>query len=381
MKTAIIGDLHIGARGGSSGARDFITSYLMGYFFPKLKELGINTYIQSGDAFDVRKYIHGLDMAFLLDEFVMVHLTDGLTGHYITGNHDITLRDSNKVAWTKMLEAIGAGCIFSYTECEDVSINDDKFLMLPWINKENFESTIQHISRTDSKFAIAHIELSGFPMYRNSVSDEGQVELQTLAKFDKVISGHYHTISQSSNITYVGSPYHLTWQDYPDERGFWVFDHDTKELEFIKNPDNLSMFRIFEYSWAACEADPQLKAKLKEVVCLENDFGFKDSIVKVVVSDRGDVKHYNEFCNALRRARTIDYTVVDKTVTKQSVSSGEGLEGDESNPTVMTEETLRTDIIEVLNQRIINTDSNINKDLTLKMMGEIHETALNVEKM
>lgn len=382
MKTAFIGDLHIGARGGADGARKFITNYLEHYLFPKLKELGINTYVQAGDAFDVRKHIHGLDMAFVLDTFIPLHMKYGMTGIYNTGNHDITLRDSNKVSWTRMLEAVSEGFVISYQESAEFVVNGDKFLMIPWINKENYERTIREISNTDAKYAVAHIELAGFPMYRNSISEEGQVELQTLSKFDKVISGHYHAISEEGNITYVGSPYHITWQDYPDERGFWVFDHDTKELEFIPNPPNMSMFRIFEYSWAACEADSSLKLKLKEPKCLEEDFGFKDSIVKVIVNDRGDSKHYMDFCNALRRCDTIDYTVVDKTVF---ASSGDG-EGDGEpqeldGVAVISEETLKTDIVEVLTQRIMDTDQDIDKLLAIKMLNNCYTTAMNMEKV
>ena len=39
-----------------------------------------------------------------------------------------------------------------------------------------------------------------------------------------IFSGHYHTPSQNKNIVYVGTPYQLTWNDYGDEKRFFVID-------------------------------------------------------------------------------------------------------------------------------------------------------------
>ena len=80
-------------------------------------------------------------------------------------------------------------------------------------------------------------------------------------KFEKVFSGHYHQRSTRENITYLGNPYQIYWNDYRDARGFHIFDTETLELEFIKNPyeiyekiyyheDNIQsgMFKYHEYS-------------------------------------------------------------------------------------------------------------------------------------
>jgi DNA repair exonuclease SbcCD nuclease subunit len=376
MKIPLIGDLHIGARGSDPHVREFIKDYLSN-FFEYLAEHDLNTYIQAGDICDVRKAINAHDMDFIMNDFVDFHLEYGISGHILTGNHDIALRDSNKISWTKVIERMSMDFIKSYQEPTDVEINGVKFCMIPWINKDNYERTIAHIASTDAKYAIAHLELAGFPMYRNSISEEGQIELSTLKKFKHVFSGHYHTISQSGNITYIGTPYHLTWQDYPDKRGFWILDTDTDEVEFVQNSDDKTLFKLFIYDWKNIENNNEMMLKLKEPHCLENDFGFKNRIVQVIVMNRDNTRHYNDFCNALRASQTIDYMTIDKTVQETTSSESEG----SSESVDVSEETLHTDILEVLTTRIQKSEANIDKPKTITMMQEIHSTAMNMEKL
>lgn len=378
MILGFVGDEHIGARGGNDDVRNFIGSYLKYYLFPKFKELGVQAYIQSGDMFDVRKAIHGLDMQLLLDVIIPLHEEYQIEGHALTGNHDATLRDSNRVSWVNVAARLSGGYIVSYQETCTVTIGDTKFCMIPWINKENYERTLKAIDASDAKYAVGHLELAGFPMYKNSIADEGQVELTTLAKFEKVLSGHFHTQSESGNITYIGTPYHLTWQDFPDgtNRGFWTLDTETGVFTFHPNPEHLTLFKVFVYDWNRCEIDTEYKLKLKEPKYLEEDYGLKGSIVKVVVESRGNAKHYEEFCSALRRCSLIDYTIVDKTETVSRTASEGGETDSEVGAAVISEETLQTDVLQTLKERITLTEG-IDVKLAVDIITDVHSRAVN----
>ena len=56
---------------------------------------------------------------------------------------------------------------------------------------------------------------------------EGGMDASVFSKFDRVFSGHYHMKSTKDNVTYLGNPYQLYWNDYASKRGFHVFDTDT----------------------------------------------------------------------------------------------------------------------------------------------------------
>lgn len=377
MIIAFVGDEHIGARGANDDVRNFIRSYLKDYLFPKFKELGVQTYIQTGDMFDVRKTIHGLDMQMLLDDIIPLHEEYQIECHALTGNHDITLRDSNRVSWVNVAARLSGGYMVSYQETATVTIGDTKFCMIPWINKENYERTLKAIDASDADYAVGHLELAGFPMYRNSIAEEGQIELTTLGKFKKVLSGHFHKMSEAGNITYVGSPYHLTWQDFPDgvERGFFTLDTETGVFTFHPNPEHLTLFKVFVYDWNRCETDTEYKLKLKEPKYLEEDYGLKGSIVKVVVENRGNAKHYEEFCSAMRRCSLIDYTIVDKTETVSRLTSEGGDVDSQVGASVISEETLQTDVLQVLKERITLTEG-IDVKLGVELITDIHNRAV-----
>lgn len=381
MKIGMIGDGHIGARGGNPHVRQFIANYFRNYLFPKFKELGISHYIQSGDITDKRSSISAFDMDYLLSDFIPLHIEYGMTADILTGNHDIALRDSNRISWANIISRLSEGFIESYQSPKDITIGNEpgqdvKICMLPWINTENYEETLKHIEASDATIAIGHLELSGFPMYRNSICDESPFELPNLNKFEKVISGHFHTASTAGNVQYLGTPYHLTWQDFPDLRGFYVYDTITKQLEFYPNPEELTLFKVFEYSWEACEADSALRVKVKEPSYLESEFGLKGSIVKVIVKDRGNAKHYADFCNALRRCDLVDYNVIDHTETAAIVASEspDGQVVSEEAP-IIAEADLQVDILTILQDRMLR-DETSNPVLVKEVVLDVHEKAV-----
>ena len=94
------------------------------------------------------------------------------------------------------------------------------------MNKENEDSMIKKIKKSDAKVAVGHLELNGFASYRGFMQDRGY-DADILRKFDRVFSGHYHTRSDDGKIFYLGNPYEMYWNDVNDPRGFHLFDTET----------------------------------------------------------------------------------------------------------------------------------------------------------
>ena len=147
-----------------------------------------------------------------------------------------------------------------YNKATEVEIGGLPILFIPWINQQNSEETYKKIADSKCSVAMGHLELNGFEAHRGYIMDHGD-STTPYRHFKKVFSGHFHRKSTRNNISYLGNPYQIYWNDYRDARGFHIFDTETLELEFIKNPyeiyekiyyheDNIQsgMFKYHEYS-------------------------------------------------------------------------------------------------------------------------------------
>lgn len=106
--------------------------------------------------------------------------------------------------------------------------------IIPWICKDNEKQIGQFINASTNTICIGHFEISGFEMMKGVECHEG-IDRGFLSKYERVYSGHFHTPSTKGNITYLGTPYELTWSDHGDRKGFYILDTDTKNIDFIEN--------------------------------------------------------------------------------------------------------------------------------------------------
>ncbi|QZI90492.1 hypothetical protein MYOV003v1_p0168 [Vibrio phage 207E48.1] len=366
MKIAKVGDLHVGARGGSIHMREFIKGYIINYLMPKLHSMGVNYVIQAGDFFDVRKALQGRDRDWLVNEFIPACEKYEQEWHVDVGNHDITLLDSNSINWPEWLAEESDGYVVAYPDPCDVMIGDTLFCMIPWINKENTEAIAEHIEASKAEYAIAHLELAGFPMYQGSTCEHGQVDVAMFRKFKRVDTGHFHCRSQDGNIHYLGTPYHLNWQDHKDgtNRGFYVFDSDTGETEFFNNDESQSVFRILDYDYVDIKAAGDDK-KWLDKEWLEDELGLKGQIIRVVVRNRENALHMKKFKAIMNTIDCIDKQFVD--VTEQIATED----------ITVNEEVLTQDTLTVLTDKIKATEGIRHKEVTDKMTAT-YLTAINM---
>lgn len=355
MKIAVIGDTHIGARGSNPHVRDFISKY-MDYIFKDMSERGIEIYVQEGDAFDNRKTLNALDYAYIVDKFVPLHEKYQISGIYIDGNHDLAYKESSSISWVELLQRVSKGFIERVDIAMDYDLGGHTIGMLPWINQENLSESLKFLETSKSDILFGHLELGGFEMYKGSVCDESRFNLSAsnFKNFKEVLSGHFHRKSENGNIRYTGTPYPLTWQDYQDaeegQRGYHIVDLDTNEVEFIPNPPEVNtFFKVFTYNWKEINLDDTLSLQLKSHEELSTTHGFDGKIVKVVVVDRGNQKHYEDFCSVARQCKTIDVTFLDMTGDD---AVGGDLDGTQTVNTADEELEVQIDVVSVLKGRI-----------------------------
>lgn len=232
MKTIFVGDLHLGEGKDSSYIQNIQLD-----FFKQMAEYasshGITTLRQSGDWFDVRSGVTAETQMFMREKIRPILETVFDEVHVIVGNHDMHMR--HQIMPNSVNEYFVHDPLFRvYNEPTTITIGSTMWDMIPWECKENKEQIREFIKNSSSEYSLGHWELMGFDFY-TGVPAIGGDNSDFLSQYKVAVSGHYHTASRKGNVLYIGTPYTITMNDVNDLRGFYVFDSDTEEFEFIPN--------------------------------------------------------------------------------------------------------------------------------------------------
>ena len=263
-KVALITDTHFGIRKGSQIFHDYFKDFYVSTFFETLDSRNIDTVIHLGDCFDVRKGIDYWSLNWAKSNFFDPLRERGIRLHLIVGNHDIFYKESLSIN-SPGLNLREYDNISIYSRPETVSIKDSLCFMVPWICDDNAEQFVEELESTSAALCFGHLELAGFYANKDYQCQHG-TDAKIFSRFDRVFSGHFHKKSTIGNVTYLGNPYQLYWNDEGDPRGFHIFDMKTYDLEFIENP-----FNMFE------------KIYLNEKSKLINPNKYANKYIKVIV--------------------------------------------------------------------------------------------------
>lgn len=226
------------------GARNdsplFIENQLAFYeniFIPEIKKRGVDTVLMLGDTWDRRKYVNLNTLHVFKQRFFKPLYDMGVKIKMIYGNHDVYYRNTNDVNSVDFLEkefpnieVISSSKIFDF--------DGTKIGLISWIHSGNLEEGLNFIKTADCDVLAGHFEIKTFEMVRGSYCDSG-FDKRIFDRFEKVISGHFHVISDDGRIHYLGNAHQLNWSDYGLRKGFWFLDTNTRELELVENPHSL----------------------------------------------------------------------------------------------------------------------------------------------
>lgn len=343
MKVAIITDTHWGARRASKTFQDHFEGFYTKVFFPALKEHGVASVVHMGDAFDSRKNIDigGLEWT---KKVVLDKLKD-YSVHLIVGNHDCYYKNTNSVNSPSLLLREYSN-IKTYSEITDIKLDNIDITLIPWICSENYESTLDFISKTNSKIAFGHLELTGFVTHPGHVCESG-LDPKIFNKYENVYSGHFHSRSSNDKIKYLGNPYEMFWSDCDDSRGFHIFDTETQEMIQIDNPHKL-FYKIY-YD------DTDTKGL--------NFTQYKDKLVKIIIKQRTDQKKFDKFFEMVYNSGPHEIKVVDN----QSFLDNDSFDIEDEENT-----------ISLINKYIDEDKNNCNIEKIKLIVEEIYKEACEV---
>ena len=207
----------------------------------------------------------------------------GIRMDIIPGNHDVYYKDTNNPNSLKELLGFFINEVAIIEKPKVMQYDSLKFAMLPWINKSNYEESMNFVRTCDADMLGAHLELSGFDMMRGIKNEHG-MDPSPFKRFKKVLTGHYHTKSSIDNIHYLGTQLEFFWSDAGDKKHFHILDTETHEITAIQNQHTL--FKKIVYN--------DEKYEYTSVQDLTDKF------VKVVVVNKSNPKMFEDFIDKIQ---------------------------------------------------------------------------------
>lgn len=340
MTVALITDQHLDGRKGSIAFWEYFRKFYDDVFFPTLKEQNIKTVIDLGDTFDNRKSID-YNVWSRIRRYYFDKLADeNIEVHMILGNHCVYYKNTNEVNAPDLLLDTYDN-ITVYSEPETAMIDGSEIFMVPWINTENHDHTMEMIKQTSAKIAMGHLELNGFEVTPGMLH-EGGMEPDVFFKFKQVFSGHFHHKSSRGNITYLGNPYQMFWNDYKDPRGFHLYEPKSNKLKFVKNP-----YEIFKKIYY----DDSTEQKIDPTE-------YSNTFVKLVVENKTDYYKFEKLVESLYNENVLDLKIIETIVEKDTKDVDVNLE--------------ITDTLSLLNEYIDEVEMSVNKNDLKSIMRSLY---------
>jgi len=353
MKLCILGDTHFGARGDSLDFHKYFQKFYDEVFFPYLIENDIRVVFQMGDLFDRRKFINFNSLYLSRKYFFEKCERLGIKLHTLIGNHDVAYKNTLEVNSPSLLLNEYSN-IEIYEEFDTVDFDGVSIDVVPWICDDNVDDIFNRMKESKAQICFGHFEIAGFEMDRGNVCESG-IDKQSLSKYDVVLTGHFHHKSTDGNITYIGTPYEMTWADWNDPKGFHIFDTETREMNFVKN--TFSMFHKITYD----------DGKTTFEDWKEYDFSkLKECYVKVVVLNKQNPFLFDHVIDSLYKAGVSDLSIVED-FTDVNVDLDQDII-DQAE-----------DTITILSKYIDNLTLDVEPEKLKTLMRELYVEALNTE--
>ena len=344
MRVAVITDTHYGARKGSTHLHNYFQLFYDNIFFPTLEREKIDTVIHMGDIFDSRKSIDYQSLEWAKQ--VVFEPLRKYKVYAITGNHDCYYKNTNHVNSPELLLNDYSN-ISTFSKATEINIDGLDILLLPWINSENYDESLEAIQNSKSKVAMGHLEINGFKATRGHMMEDG-MDTDVFSKFNAVYSGHFHTRSTDGKITYLGNPYEMYWNDVNDTRGFHIFDTDTITHAPINNPYKLFYNVYYEDTpYQTFDSTP-----------------YENKIVKVIVRKKTNPKQFQKFIDKLYATGIQDLKIIENF----ELIEGEDFEMDEDENT-----------LSLLNRYIDESEFHLDKNIIKGIFQDLYRQACEVE--
>ena len=285
MQIAILNDTHAGCRNSSDIFMDYQERFYSEVFFPYLLENNITQILHLGDYYDNRKTVNFKALAHNRKIFLEKLREYGITMDIIPGNHDVYYKNTNELNALKELQGHYMNEVNLIMEPTEMNYDGLCVGLVPWINPQNEEASLEFLANTKATLIGAHLELQGFEMARGQVCMSGMSK-KHFDRFETVLTGHFHAKSSQGNIHYLGAQYEFFWNDCGDPKHFHILDTETREVTPVRNP--LTIYEKIYY-------DHEQMNKFQDLSHLDEKF------VKIIVVNKGNTLEFERFVDRVQQ--------------------------------------------------------------------------------
>jgi DNA repair exonuclease SbcCD nuclease subunit len=222
MIFTVIGDPHV-----THASLDKIDT-----LFNIAEDLG-NPVIILGDLFDTKEIVRGKCL-----NLVHRRLKNSALQFYISvGNHDWFNLDCQDHS-LKTLNDLPNVIIVD----KPFNINMDSYacMMLPYYDDMNaLKAVLKDAQEGGTDYVFMHQGMIGFDYGNGYIADgngHGELGMESISGFKKVISGHFHKYAKSKNIEFLGTPFSHSFGESDQVKYIGLFDSETGEMELLETP-------------------------------------------------------------------------------------------------------------------------------------------------
>ena len=140
------------------------------------------------------------------------------------------------------------------------------------------------IRRVNPDICFGHFEINQFQLTPGHIETNGLPRNIFLANTKLTYSGHLHIISTWKNITYVGCPYQLNWNDYGNDKGIHLIYPRNLHYEFIPNDDSPTHQKVFLSKVSSSSSDDLRKSLTKNFVKLVVDCSVSEKLLSETIA-------------------------------------------------------------------------------------------------
>jgi DNA repair exonuclease SbcCD nuclease subunit len=236
MKVLMISDTHHGCHSND----DYFVDKQLKYLDELITKIDddVDTIIFTGDFFDKKTLVDKRIAVIFWKKWNELINANGIKRKFfiIPGNHDHYYKTSNQF---HMLDMMFPDAII----VDERVIVHDRFVLTPWINKNNRSDILKSISEHNlsGNILCGHFDKSGANMTATYVSEADSMPTQVYNNYELIYSGHYHINQAVDNGRwfFIGAPWEINRGDETSVHGAYVFDTNKNAHEFIANTNTI----------------------------------------------------------------------------------------------------------------------------------------------